>query len=104
RRLQFGFGDQIRQQCASAAAEPVEGVVDVVDEVGGDPLVQGALFAADTVAQLIGQGAEVVGVFGGGHLEGELRVLHGEAPRRAGHPVQSHAAVFGVVDEVTVDL
>ncbi len=104
RRLQFGLGDEGRQQRASAAAEPVEGVVDVVDEVGGDPLVQGALLAADTVAQVIGQGAEVVGVFGGGHFEGELRVLHGEEPRRAGHPVQSHPAVFGIVDEIPVDL
>src|SRR5699024_12538214 len=54
RRLQFGLGDEGRQQRASAAAEPVEGVVDVVDEVGGGPLVQGALLAGDAVAQVSG--------------------------------------------------
>ncbi len=87
RSRQLGAGDHRGVHPAGHAllVEPVE---DLVDQVGADALVEAPLLPQQVVASGLGQTLEVGGVLRRGHLEGELRVLHREEPRRPGHPVQ----------------
>ena len=102
-----GDGDVAEQRGVRRAPtlpQAVEGVVDVIHEIAADALVEAALLTAQPVAQLLGKGAVVVGVLRGGHLQGELRVLHREEPRGAGDPVQLDAAAVGLLEQVPVHL
>src|SRR5699024_3783833 len=93
-----------RDAAAGLDTDPVEGVVDRVDEIGADPLVEGPLLAAEDVPALHGQVTEVAGVLRRGHLEGELRVLHREEAWGASDPGQVVAVLGGPLEQVEVDL
>src|SRR5699024_7038520 len=88
----------------SAGGEAVQQLVDLVDQVRADALVQGPLLTGEVVTDLRGQRPVQVGVLRGGHLEGELGVLHREEPLRAGHPVHPRAARGRGGEQVAVDL